>query len=139
MGTQLIAKLLTALWLIATGTHLEGFLMRNRLRWYWLQLWRSRPAAVLPPEAEQSLPEGDLAEDYFVWNGREYDVSDAIQYNRARYYDSTAGRWLSQDPLGYESGDGNLYPYASPPEAAPPAPDAAGRAEEGVRRSQESF
>jgi len=33
-----------------------------------------------------------------------------IQYNRNRYYDYYAGRWLTHDPLGYHDGM-NLYEY----------------------------
>ncbi|MEX1027031.1 MAG: HNH endonuclease [Candidatus Paceibacterota bacterium] len=30
-----------------------------------------------------------------------------------RYYDPQAGRWVSQDPIGFEAGDANLYRYLS--------------------------
>jgi RHS repeat-associated protein len=91
------------------------------------------------PDLDRPTPEDEPPEGRFVWEGRERDAEASLQYNRARFYDSTAGRWTSQDPLGSESGDGNLYPYARPTEAGLPAPGAAGRAEEGDRRSQESF
>jgi RHS repeat-associated protein len=47
----------------------------------------------------------------YGWTGREMDVETGLQYNRARYYDSSTGRWLSQDPLGFDAGDSNLYRY----------------------------
>lgn len=47
------------------------------------------------------------------WTGREVDADIDLQYNRARYCDPTVGRWISDDPLGYESADDNLYPYPS--------------------------
>jgi hypothetical protein len=34
-----------------------------------------------------------------------------LQFNRARYYDVTTGRWISQDPIGFDAGDANLYRY----------------------------
>lgn len=34
-----------------------------------------------------------------------------LQYNRARYYDPTTGRWTSQDPSSFAAGDANLYRY----------------------------
>jgi len=34
-----------------------------------------------------------------------------MQFNRARYYDNPAGRWISQDPAGKTAGDPNLYRY----------------------------
>jgi hypothetical protein len=36
-----------------------------------------------------------------------------LQYNRARYYDAKVGRWINQDPLGFDAGDSNLYRYTS--------------------------
>jgi len=47
----------------------------------------------------------------YKWTAREYDVETALQYNRARYYDAATGRWISQDPLGFDAGDSNLYRY----------------------------
>src|SRR5205807_6504709 len=47
----------------------------------------------------------------YAWTGRELDVETGLQYNRARYYDANTGRWLSQDPLGFDAGDSNLYRY----------------------------
>jgi hypothetical protein len=38
-------------------------------------------------------------------------VETDLQYNRARYYDATTGRWISQDPMGFDAGDNNLYRY----------------------------
>src|ERR1019366_5630337 len=34
-------------------------------------------------------------------------------YNRARYYDAATGGWISQDPLGFNAGDSNLYRYVN--------------------------
>jgi RHS repeat-associated protein len=45
------------------------------------------------------------------WTGREYDAETGLQYNRARYYLAEVARWLSEDPLGFEAGDVNLYRY----------------------------
>ena len=47
-----------------------------------------------------------------LYAAREYDSETGLYYNRARYYDPTAGRFLSEDPLGYSAGDTNLYRYA---------------------------
>ncbi len=49
----------------------------------------------------------------YTWTGREFDVETQLQFNRARYYDSTTGRWISQDPLGFDAGDSNLYRYVN--------------------------
>ncbi len=47
----------------------------------------------------------------FAYTGRERDAESKLQYNRARYYDSGVGRWISKDPIGFEAGDANLYRY----------------------------
>jgi RHS repeat-associated protein len=49
----------------------------------------------------------------YAWTGREIDVETGLQYNRARYYDPAIGRWISQDPLGFDAGDSNLYRYVN--------------------------
>src|SRR5262249_31544862 len=49
--------------------------------------------------------------DRFKFTGREYDSETGLQYNRARYYDSATGKWISQDPMGFDAHDGNLYRY----------------------------
>src|SRR5262245_36228830 len=49
----------------------------------------------------------------YKWTSREFDVETGLQFNRARYYDADTGRWISQDPLGFDAGDSNLYRYVS--------------------------
>ena len=49
----------------------------------------------------------------YAWTGRQVDLETGLQYNRARWYDSTTGRWISQDPMGFDAGDSNLYRYSN--------------------------
>jgi RHS repeat-associated protein len=58
----------------------------------------------------------------YAWTGREFDSTTGLQYNRARWYDPKTGRWQSQDPLGFDAGDSNLYRYVhnSPTNAIDP-------------------
>jgi RHS repeat-associated protein len=49
--------------------------------------------------------------DRYAFTGRERDVETGLQYNRARWYDPATGRWITQDPLGFDAGDSNLYRY----------------------------
>ena len=39
------------------------------------------------------------------------DEGDNIYFMRARFYDAEVGRFLSEDPIGFEGGDWNLYAY----------------------------
>ncbi|WP_164102594.1 RHS repeat-associated core domain-containing protein [Candidatus Laterigemmans baculatus] len=58
--------------------------------------------------------ESNLSVDFpFAFTGRERDTESSLQYNRDRYYDPVVGRWASQDPIGFEAGDANLYRYGS--------------------------
>jgi RHS repeat-associated protein len=47
----------------------------------------------------------------YKWTGRQCDPEEKLQYNRGRYYDAATGRWTSQDPLGFDAGDCNLFRY----------------------------
>ncbi len=49
--------------------------------------------------------------DRFGFTGREWDAELGYYYYRARYYDPTAGRFLSEDPDQFAAGDVNLYRY----------------------------
>jgi len=44
--------------------------------------------------------------------GNHIAVAGNILYSHARYYDSGAGRFLSEDPRGVRTGDANFYRYA---------------------------
>ena len=59
-----------------------------------------------------SRAETNAAVDHlFGYTGREWDAEADLQYNRARWYDPAVGRWLSEDPIGFAAGDGNLHGY----------------------------
>ncbi len=47
----------------------------------------------------------------YQYTGREYDSFSGFHYYRARWYDANLGRFVSEDPIGFESGDVNLYGY----------------------------
>jgi RHS repeat-associated protein len=49
--------------------------------------------------------------DRYKFTAREFDAVMKLQYNRGRYYDPVTGRWTSQDLLGFNAGDSNLYRY----------------------------
>ena len=48
----------------------------------------------------------------FQYTGREFDSETGLYYYRARYYDSTVGRFLSEDPTTFISGI-NFYGYVN--------------------------
>ncbi len=55
-------------------------------------------------------PTGNLATRY-QFTGREFDPTIGLQFSRARFYDPKLGRFISEDPIGFEGGDVNLYGY----------------------------
>ena len=48
------------------------------------------------------------------FQGQYFDRETGLHYNRYRYYHPTTGRFISQDPIGFEGGL-NLYQYAPNP------------------------
>lgn len=46
----------------------------------------------------------------FQFTGREWDSATGLQFNRARYYNPTWGRFVSEDPIGLAGGP-NMYGY----------------------------
>jgi RHS repeat-associated protein len=46
----------------------------------------------------------------FQYTGREFDSETGLSYYRARYYDPSVGRFLSEDPIGFDGGI-NFYTY----------------------------
>ena len=67
------------------------------------------------------LPGFELSEaadtERYHWAGREYPCETALQLHRVRCFDPRIGRWLNEDPLGYEAGDGDACPYPATGEA----------------------
>ncbi len=69
---------------------------------------------------------GEVREERSVWakqrglgnplrfQGQYHDHETGLHYNRYRYYDFRAGRFISEDPSGY-SGGLNLFTYTSDP------------------------
>jgi RHS repeat-associated protein len=47
----------------------------------------------------------------FAFTGRPFDESTGLQNNLNRWYDPSAGRWISEDPIGFAAGDQNLTRY----------------------------
>jgi RHS repeat-associated protein len=47
----------------------------------------------------------------YGYTGRELDRETGLYYYRARYYDASVGRFISEDPMGFGAGDTNLYRY----------------------------
>ena len=49
----------------------------------------------------------------YSYDGYDYDAADNLYLVHARVYDPQSQRWLSQDPMGFDAGDSNLYRYVN--------------------------
>lgn len=46
----------------------------------------------------------------YAFTGREWDPETGLYYYRARYYDPSSGRFIAEDPIGFDAGP-NFYGY----------------------------
>jgi RHS repeat-associated protein len=74
------------------------------------QVW----AAELDSFGKVRKQEGEVAACPFRYQGQYEDVETGLYYNRFRYYDPEAGRYISQDPIKLWGGD-RLYSYVGDP------------------------
>ncbi|MCG8449056.1 MAG: hypothetical protein MI725_05690, partial [Pirellulales bacterium] len=57
--------------------------------------------------------ETDAAVDeLFGYTGRAFEEATGLQNNLNRWYDAAVGRWVNEDPIGFDAGDANLFRYA---------------------------
>ena len=49
----------------------------------------------------------------FKYQGQYYDNEVELCYNRFRYYHPETGRYISEDPIGFLSGEPNFFAYVS--------------------------
>ena len=84
------------------GTPIEAYNQEGELIW----------------EREQDLygnsRQGFAKENFrcpFKYQGQYYDPEIELCYNRFRYYHPETGRYISQDPIGFLSGEPNFFAY----------------------------
>ena len=86
------------------GTPIEAYNQEGELIW----------------EREQDLygnsRQGFAKENFrcpFKYQGQYYDPEIELCYNRFRYYHPETGRYISEDPIGFLSGETNFFAYVS--------------------------
>jgi RHS repeat-associated protein len=52
-------------------------------------------------------------EVFYGFTGRPYDEDTGLQNNLNRWYDAGVGKWISEDPIGFDGGDANLNRYVT--------------------------
>ncbi|MDR2651928.1 MAG: hypothetical protein LBC68_06390, partial [Prevotellaceae bacterium] len=50
---------------------------------------------------------------FFAYTGKLTDKNSDLQWNINRWYDSDVGRWMSEDPIGFNGCDNNLFRYVN--------------------------
>ena len=60
--------------------------------------------------ATQTL-NGSAVDQLFYFQGQERDATTKLQKHGERWYSPDTGRWLNEDPIGFDAGDANLYRY----------------------------
>ncbi|MHB0961459.1 MAG: RHS repeat-associated core domain-containing protein [Pirellulaceae bacterium] len=70
----------------------------------------------------------------YGFTGREFNSEIDLYYYRARFYDAQRGRFISEDPIGFRSGDVNRYRYVN--NSVLMARDPSGKASEGGTAGQ---
>ena len=58
---------------------------------------------------------GDEGFCNYLYQGQTLDPETGLAYNRFRYYDPEEGRYVSQDPIEFESNELNFYSYVRVP------------------------
>ncbi|MDR5795488.1 RHS repeat-associated core domain-containing protein, partial [Caballeronia sp. LZ008] len=77
----------------------------------WLARYRAWGGWKPTPYGKTDAAEADNA---IRFQGQYADDETGLTYNRHRYYDSSSGRYITQDPIGLAGGV-NLYQYAPNP------------------------
>lgn len=58
-------------------------------------------AVFVVPRLQQKEPPKTPEGDKYQWTcGREYEVDQELQYNRARHFDPAPGQWIAAVPFG---------------------------------------
>ena len=75
------------------------------------QRYRYSAYGITSEALEVVTPDKKSIENRYAYTGRELEPETGLYYYRARYYDPELGRFLNEDPIGFEGGDVNLYRY----------------------------
>jgi RHS repeat-associated protein len=57
------------------------------------------------------VPVAVAATHGYAFTGREWELGTELYYYRARYYDPSTARFVSEDPIRLNGGDANFYAY----------------------------
>ena len=81
----------------------EGNEVWNRQLDIYGRVKREIKASLLGDDVHPFIP--------FLYQGQYYDFETNLAYNRFRYYSPETGAYISQDPIGLEGNNPNIYAY----------------------------
>jgi len=74
-------------------------------------------------DAFGSITAGDTTLIRYIYTAQEYDPESGLYYYDARYYDPVVGKFISEDLIGFDAEDANMYRYAGNIPTAATDPD----------------
>ena len=78
------------------------------------EVWRRRldmNGRILEEVYDRNVPYSDRIRIPFLFQGQYYDHETELAYNRFRYYAPELGRYISEDPIRFDSGTTALHSY----------------------------
>ena len=66
---------------------------------------------ILKENYDRYAPYSEQIRIPFLFQGQYYDHEIELAYNRFRYYSPELGRYISEDPIRFESGTTSLHSY----------------------------
>ena len=84
---------------------------KDRTKWWDTTRRRLDMNGKILEEYNRNAPYSDRIRIPFLFQGQYYDYETGLAYNRFRYYDPELGRYISEDPIRFDSGTTALHSY----------------------------
>ena len=100
--------------LILLFTRMDSLPRSTKDRAKWWDTTRRRldmNGKILEEEYNRNAPYSEQIRIPFLFQGQYYDHETELAYNRFRYYDAELGRYISEDPIRFDSGTTALHSY----------------------------
>jgi RHS repeat-associated protein len=78
-----------------------------------MNVWLSADAncdCEIPPQTAHPMHDDPPTEPY-QYDDRDFDAERGLHSTQLRHYDPTEGRWLNEDPIGYQPCDDATFRY----------------------------